>query len=370
MLDAFSALLARVTPVDHALAAQATRRLDSLTKPKGSLGRLEELATRLFCIQQGPPRADPARIYVIAGDHGVAAEGVSPFPQAVTRQMVANFLTGGAGVNVLAGKTGTDLMVVDAGCLGGRFPDHPGLIQRKIASGTANLAQGPAMSREECLAALLLGAELADQAKREGFACLGTGDMGIANTTPSAALYCVMLGLDPAAAVGPGAGLDPDGVRRKVQVVRQAISANWSAVARGGEGEPCETCSLDGPDDPLAALAAVGGLEIAALAGLIIGAAANRLPVAVDGYISTAAAVAAWRLCPAVKDYCVFAHASAEPGHRPILARLGAEPLLDLGLRLGEGTGAALALFLLRCAAAIFSEMASFEEAGVSQAGD
>lgn len=369
MLDDFSSLLARVQPVEAALAVQARRRLDGLTKPKGSLGRLEDLAVQMYCIQEGAPRADPARICVIAGDHGVAAEGVSPFPQAVTRQMVANFLAGGAGVNVLAGKADVDLVVVDAGCLGGRFPDHPRLVQRKAAPGTANMAHGPAMSREECLAALLLGAELADQAQKAGFACLGTGDMGIANTTPSAALYCVMLGLDPADVVGPGAGLAPDGVRRKVQVVRQAISANWSAVARSGEGEPCETCSLDGPDDPLAALAAVGGLEIAALAGLIIGAAANRMPVAVDGYISTAAYAAAWRICPAVRDYCVFAHASAEPGHRLILSRLGAVPLLDLGLRLGEGTGAALALFLMRCAVGVFSEMASFEEAGVSQAG-
>jgi len=346
------AVLAAISPVDQTLAAVGQAHLDNLTKPKGSLGRLEELALQLFMVQGGtPPTADPARVYTVAGDHGVVAEGVSLFPQEVSRQMVLNFLNGGAGINVLAKTAGVQLFVVDAGCVGPDFDAHPQLIRGKVAQGTANLAQGPAMTREECLRALLLGVDLADRARAEGVRVLGTGDMGIGNTTPSTALYCAYLGLDPANMTGPGAGLDKTGVRRKVEVIRRGLEVNANAVAGG---------------DPLGILAALGGLEIACLAGLILGGAKNRQLVCVDGFISSAACVAAWKLCPATADYTVLSHASAEPGHRHALEQMGKKPLLDLGLRLGEGTGAAAAMFLLRGAAAIYNDMASFASAGVS----
>ena len=209
------AVLNAIAPVDLGLESAARAHLDNLTKPRGSLGRLEDLAARLVCIQGGgKPAADPARIYTVAGDHGVAAEGVSLFPQEVTRQMVLNFVGGGAGINVLCGTSGAQLFVVDAGCLGGTFPEHPSLIQGKVAPGTANLALGPAMTQDQCVAALLLGVSLADRAAAEGVRVLGTGDMGIANTTPSTALYCAYLGLEPREITGPGTGLSAQAVAR------------------------------------------------------------------------------------------------------------------------------------------------------------
>jgi nicotinate-nucleotide--dimethylbenzimidazole phosphoribosyltransferase len=350
----FDAVLKSIVPVDQSLAASGQAHLDSLTKPQGSLGRLEELALQLYLVQDGgKPTADPARVYTVAGDHGVVAEGVSLFPQEVTRQMVLNFLGGGAGISVLARTAGVELRVVDAGCLGGGFGEHPDMINAKVAEGTANLAVGPAMTEEQCLAALLLGVELADRAAAEGIRVLGTGDMGIGNTTPSTALYCAYLGLDPAPMTGPGTGLDKAGVSRKAEVIRRGLAANAGAVASG---------------DALAVLAALGGYEIACLAGLILGGARNRQFVCVDGFISTAACVAAWKLCPAVADYVALAHVSAEPGHRLAVEKMGKRPLLDLGLRLGEGTGAVLAMQLLRSGAAIYNEMASFASAGISGA--
>lgn len=348
--------VAAIRPVDQGLASKVQAKLDNLTKPRGSLGRLEELALRLCLIQDTlSPCADPARIYTVAGDHGVAAEGVSLYPSEVTRQMVLNFATGGAAINVLARLVSAELFVVDAGCAGGPFPPHERLIQGKVANGTRSLARGPAMSLEQCRAALALGVSLADKAKADGVRTLLTGDMGIANTTPSTALYCAFFGLDPAEVAGPGTGLDAKGVGRKAQVVRQGLAANAEAVAG---------------KDPLRILAALGGLEIACLAGLILGGAKNRQAVLVDGFISTAAYAVAARLCPHVADYCFLSHASAEPGHIRVLRELGQQPLLDLGMRLGEGTGAALALFLLRAGASILNEMASFEAAGVSKATD
>jgi len=349
----FDAVLSAITPVDQSLAPAGQAHLDNLTKPQGSLGRLEELALQLFLVQGGQaPKADPARVYTVAGDHGVVAEGVSLFPQEVTRQMVLNFLNGGAGINVLAKTAGAELFVVDAGCLGPDFDAHPQLIRGKVAQGTANLAKGPAMSVDQCLKALMLGVELADRAQAEGVRVLGTGDMGIGNTTPSTALYCAYLGLDPAAMTGPGTGLDKQGVSRKTEVIKQGLKANAAVIARG---------------DALEILAALGGYEIACLAGLILGGAKNKQFVCVDGFISTAACVAAWKLCPAVADYFVLAHASAEPGHKFAVEKMGKKPLLDLGLRLGEGTGSAVCMFLLRSAAAIYNDMASFAQAGVSE---
>jgi len=355
---ALAAAIDAITPVDRSLAAAGQAHLDNLTKPQGSLGRLEELALQLYLVQGGAkPQADPCRVYTVAGDHGVVAEGVSLFPQAVTRQMVANFVGGGAGINVLTRTAGVELFLVDAGCLGGSFDEHPNLIQGKVAQGTANLAVGPAMTIAQCTQALLLGIDLADRAQAAGVRVLGTGDMGIGNTTPSTALYCAYLGLDPLDMTGPGTGLDQKGVDHKIEVIKRGLAANAAAVS-----------SASGPDGALAILAALGGYEIACLAGLILGAAKNRQLICVDGFISTAACVAAWKLCPATADYTVLAHASAEPGHRFALEKMGKAPLLHLGLRLGEGTGAAIAMFLLRSAAAIYNDMSSFAQAGVSTA--
>lgn len=353
MQNQFDAAVAAVSPVDRSLAAVAQAHLDNLTKPQGSLGRLEELALQMYLIQGAAPQADPMRIYTVAGDHGVNEEGVSIFPQEVTRQMILNFLNGGAGINVLAQTAGAQLYVVDAGSCGGGYDEHPNLIQEKVAPGTANLAKGPAMTREQCLQALLLGISLADRAHADGVKVLGTGDMGISNTTPSTALYCAYLGLDPEMITGPGTGLDTDGVTQKAQVIRKGLVANQDAVESG---------------DPLQVLAALGGLEIATLAGLIIGGAKNRQLVSVDGFISTAAYVAAWKLCPLVKEYCIISHASAEPGHVKVVETLGLKPYLDLGFRLGEGTGAACAMYLVRSAVDIYNKMATFADAGVDEA--
>lgn len=353
MRSRLDAALAAIEPVDATLETQARAHLDDLTKPKGSLGMLEDIAARLMMIAGGgAPGVDPARIFTIAGDHGVVEEGVSLFPQEVTRQMVANFLGGGAGINVLADTAGVDIKVVDAGSAGGPYPEHPDLIQRKVAPGTANLAHGPAMTEEQCVQALLNGIALADQAAADGCRAVGTGDMGIGNTTPSTALYCAFFGLDPADVTGPGTGLAEDAVAAKAAVIRRALDANAEVVAGG---------------DPLSILAALGGFEIATLAGLCLGAAKNRQALAVDGFISTAAFTAAWKLCPAVMDYAFFSHASAEPGHKKVTEAMGVTPLLHLGLRLGEGTGGALALFLMRAAANIYNDMATFSQAGVSE---
>lgn len=354
MRKKFDDIVAAVEPLDQSLAAVGQAHLDDLTKPKGSLGKLEDLALQLFLIQGGKaPQADPMRIYTVAGDHGVNDEGVSVFPQEVTRQMILNFLNGGAGINVLAKTANAQLYVVDAGSCGGGYDEHPNLIQEKVAQGTANLAKGPAMTEEQCLKALLLGVSLADRAYAEGVKVLGTGDMGISNTTPSTALYCAYLGLEPEAITGPGTGLDAEGVANKAAVIRRGLEANSEAVSSG---------------DPLAILAGLGGLEIATLAGLIIGGARNRQLVCVDGFISTAAYAAAWKLCPTVKEYCIISHVSAEPGHRDAVAAMDLEPYLDLGFRLGEGTGGACVMYLVRSAADIYNDMATFSAAGVSEA--
>ncbi|MDD4732607.1 MAG: nicotinate-nucleotide--dimethylbenzimidazole phosphoribosyltransferase [Desulfovibrio sp.] len=346
-------LLERIHPADPNLREPGQARLDSLTKPQGSLGRLEELALQMYMAQGGgQPAADPARIFTVAGDHGVAAEGVSAFPQEVTRQMVHNFLNGGAGINVLARTVGAELYVVNAGVAGDLFDQHPALIQHKMGNGTANFTQGPAMSTQLCSQALLFGAQLADQAHRDGIRTLLTGDMGIANTTPSTALYCAHLDLEPEDITGPGTGLSNEGLSRKIRAVERALQANAEAVQSR---------------DPLRILAGLGGFEIAVLAGLILGGAANQQMILVDGFISTAAYVSAWKFQPHVADYAVLSHASAEQGHGAAVRALGGRPLLDLGFRLGEGTGAATALFLLRAAADIFNTMATFDEAGVTE---
>ncbi|BCS89655.1 nicotinate-nucleotide--dimethylbenzimidazole phosphoribosyltransferase [Pseudodesulfovibrio sediminis] len=354
MKNDFEAVVAAIAPVDQTLSKAGQAHLDDLTKPQGSLGRLEDLALQMYLVQEGGPlSSDPMRIYTVAGDHGVNAEGVSVYPQEVTRQMVLNFLNGGAGINVLAETVGAQLYVVDAGCCGSTFDEHPSLIQAKVAPGTANLAVGPAMTQEQCLQALMLGVSLADRAHADGVKVLGTGEMGISNTTPSTALYCAYLGLKPEAMTGLGTGLDADGVSAKAKVIYKGLEANKAVVESG---------------DALDILTALGGLEIAALAGLILGGAKNRQLICVDGFISTAAYLAAWKLCPAVKEYCIISHSSAEGGHVSAVKAMGLNPYLDLGFRLGEGTGAACAMFLVRSAVNMFNNMATFSDAGVSEA--
>jgi nicotinate-nucleotide--dimethylbenzimidazole phosphoribosyltransferase len=345
-MTGLGALLARVTAPDARLALVAQARLDRLTKPPGSLGRLEELAARVVVMTGKPDaRVDAPVIFTLAGDHGVAARGVSAYPAAVTGQMVRNLARGGAAVNVLARHAGASVVVADLGVAATEaWP--PGVVTRRVAPGTRDLAAGPALTREEAEAALLAGAGLVEES---GADCVGTGEMGIGNTTAASALTAGLLGAEPEAVTGRGTGLDEAGWRRKVAVVRQALAAN-----------------RPDPADPLGVLAALGGLEIAGLAGVILAGAARRVPVVLDGFIAGAAALVACRLRPAARDYLVAAHRSAEPGHRPVLEALGLAPLLDLGLRLGEGTGAALAIGLLRAALACYREMATFEEAGVA----
>lgn len=340
------ALCARVLAPDPRLALVAQARLDRLTKPPGSLGRLEELAVRVVVITGDPaPRLDAPVIFTLAGDHGVVADGVSAYPQAVTAQMVENLCRGGAAVNVLAAQAGARVVVADLGVAGELAP-RAGLVDMKVAPGTANLARGPAMTRAQALAAIAAGAGLVETAAPD---CVGTGEMGIGNTTPASALAAALTGADPEAVTGRGTGLDEAGRRRKVAVVARALATN-----------------RPDPGDPIGVLAALGGFEIAGLVGVVLAGAARRCPVVLDGFIATAAALVAVRLTPAAREYLIAAHRSAEPGHRLLLEALGLAPLLDLGMRLGEGTGAALGIGLLRAALACYAGMATFKDAGVS----
>ncbi len=345
--------LGRIVPADAGLEPAARARLDDLTKPRGSLGRLEDVAAALYVMAGGvtPLRVDPVQFFTVAADHGVAAEGVSAYAQDVTRQMVQNFLAGGAAVNVLCRTLGIGLRVVDAGCKGGAFPAHPVLTECRLGDGTANMATGPAMTEQACIAGLLAGMDLAAEAVAAGARCLGIGEMGIGNTTAASALFSAWLGLDPRQLTGPGTGLNGEGVRRKADVIARALSVNAGALRSG---------------DPVSVLAALGGFEIAVMAGVVLGAAAARVPCLVDGFIAQSAYLAALKLCPAVRAYTFVAHASAEPGSAVLLPALEARPLLNLGMRLGEGTGAALAVPLLRAAAALFNDMATFSGTDVS----
>ena len=341
-----------IRPLERIYFEEAQAHLDSQTKPRGSLGTLEQIACRLVAMAQGgAPKVDPARIYTCAGDHGVAVQGVSLFPQEVTRQMVENFVASGAAINVLTRTAGVDLKVVDAGCLGGKFPEHPSLVQCKVAPGTQDLSTGPAMTREACVQALENGIGLAQAARKDGIVTLGSGEMGIANTTPATALFCAYLGLTPAAITGPGTGLGAAGVRHKIGVIETALRLHAQTIAKA---------------DPIDILASLGGFEIATLAGMILGGASLKMPLVIDGFISSSAYVAARAICPLVAEYAFFSHASAEPGFAAVMDSLGATPLLHLGLRLGEGTGAAMAIFILRSAANLYNEMATFESAGVN----
>ena len=327
----------------------ARRRLDSLTKPRGSLGRLEELYVRLAGITADPqPRPGRKVIVVMAGDHGVTEEGVSAYPSAVTPQMVRNFISGGAAINALARHVQADVTVVDVGVA----VDVPGdgYGRYNVRRGTANMCRGPAMTPDEAVRAITAGAEVARKEVASGAKLIGTGDMGIGNTTASTAIICAITGLPPARVAGRGTGVDAAGLARKIDAVQRALEINRPS-----------------PSDPLDILHKVGGLEIGALAGLILGAAALRTPAIIDGFISTAAACLAALLSPAVKDYMISSHLSAERGHRAALEVLGLSPLVSLDMRLGEGTGAALAMSLCDASLKVAAEMATFEEAGVSR---
>lgn len=329
---------------------RAWERLDSLTKPPRSLGKLEELAARLAAAQQTDrPAASPSAIVLMAGDHGVTAEGVSAWPSEVTGQMVANFVAGGAAVNQLAAKAGAQLVLVDVG-VASDTSQLAGVEQAKVRAGTRNMAVEPAMTREEAAQAVLVGVRVALRLAHDGVKVLGTGEMGIGNSTVAAALIAAYTGVPVNRVVGRGTGIDDAVFAHKKQVIDRALRLHHP-----------------NPHDPLGTLANLGGLELGGMAGVFIGGAAAGVPVVSDGAISAAAALAAARLCPACLPSILPSHLSEEPGHRVALVALGLEPFLDMGMRLGEGTGAALAIDVLAAACAMMNGMATFAEAGVSE---
>src|SRR6266498_212122 len=342
-------LISTIALLDETAMQAARARQDQLTKPRGSLGRLEELSIQLAGMKANPfPSVERKAVIVMAADHGVTAEGVSAYPAEVTAQMVLNFLHGGAAINVLARQVGARVTVVDIG-VAADFEPTLGLIQRKVLCGTRNLAQGPAMRREEAEQALQVGVDVLNEEVGRGLDIVATGDMGIGNTTPSSAIAAVMTGLPVSQVVGRGTGIDDQGLERKLKVIEKALAVNQPD-----------------PNDAMDVLHKVGGLEIAGLAGVMIAAAGQRIPVVVDGFISTAAAMIAVGLAPRVREYLISAHQSVEIGHQVMLKHLNLIPLLDLNLRLGEGTGAALAFSLIEASTRILREMATFAEAGVS----
>lgn len=338
-----------IPPLSAEAREKALARLDELTKPPGSLGRLEEIAAQLAAITGQPLPPPPAKAAVLmAADHGVVEEGVSAYPQEVTAQMVANFARGGAAMSVLSRHVGAELVVVDVG-VATDLPPLPGVLDRKVAYGTRNFTRGPAMTPEEARRAVAVGLEVAGEVVRRGAGLIALGDMGIGNTTASAAVLAAFSGRPPAEVAGRGTGIDDVRLANKVCVLERALEIN-----------------RPDPGDAWDVLAKVGGLEIAGLAGVAIGAAAARRPVVLDGFISGAAALVAVGLAPAVRDYLLASHLSAEPGHRLMLELLGLKPILVMDMRLGEGTGAALAMPIIEAALKILREMATFGEAGVS----
>ena len=343
------AALGRIVPIDPRWNERAEERQLQLTKPPGSLGRLEEIAKHFAAIQQTlSPSAERPRIILFAADHGVCAEGVNPYPQAVTAQMVTNFLRGGAAINALARVSGTELRIVDVG-VAYEIPDLDGLIRRPILRGTKNICKDPAMSREEAIASLCVGIEMGNEAEADDCKLLGIGEMGIGNTTSASAMTAALTGLPAASLVGRGTGADDACMERKISAVERALALHQAHL-----------------QDPLDVLARVGGFEIGAMCGVCLGGAANRCAVVVDGFIATVAAALAVRLNHNVQDYLIAAHCSTEPGHRPLLDCIGKRPLLELEMRLGEGTGGALAIPIIRAAVDAFTHMATFASAGVA----
>lgn len=342
------AIVDHIQPVDRHAGEVTRRYLDTLTKPPGSLGALEDLAIQLSTITGAlKSSVAPPAVTVFAADHGVAAEGVSAFPQAVTAQMVANFASGGAAINVFARQIGASIEVVDVGVASAI--EAPGVINAKLRYGTANMVVEDAMQLDQALAAIDVGIAAVERARTAGDCCLIVGEMGIANTTASSAMLAVFTGEPVASVVGAGTGINQQQLAHKVAVIERAIAARTADAQQ-----------------PLEVLAKLGGLEIAAMAGAYLAAAAHRLPAIVDGFIATVAALTACRMCPAVRGYLIFGHRSHEPGHDIALKALEAKPLLDMGMRLGEGSGAALAFPLLQAATAMVAGMATFADAGVS----
>ena len=337
-----------IRPIDEQFSTQISAAIDIKTKPPGSLGRIEELALKIGACQHSlSPAADPARLFIFAGDHGLTAEGVSAWPSEVTTQMVLNFLSGGAAANVFARTNNIGITVVDAGVIG-ELPDHADLERANIRKGTRNAMVEDAMSADELEAALSFGAKLAQDAVAQGTKVILLGEMGIGNTSSATLLAHKLEGIDIQTLTGPGAGLDNEGVNRKVETLKKVASRR--------------------PEDLSAqeALAAFGGLEIACMAGALIGAANAGAVVLVDGFIASSAALCALRARPEAAAYTIFSHCSKEPGHVAMMAAIGEDPLIDLDLHLGEGTGALLAFPMLRNACAMLNEMATFESAGVS----
>ena len=347
MTDLYTTLAA-IKPLDKDAMAAAVGRQGKLTKPPSALGRLETLSIILAGIT-GCARPSVARkvIAVMAGDHGVVAEGVSAYPPEVTAQMIGNFLAGGAAINVLARHVGAQVRVTDVG-VAADVSALAGVRHHKVRAGTGNIAREPAMTRDEALRAVVVGIALVEEEIGHGLELIATGEMGIGNTTPSSAIVAALTGLPIREVTGRGTGISEQALQLKISVIERALAIN-----------------RPDPEDPLDVLAKVGGLEIAAMAGVMLGAAAHHLPVVMDGFISGAAALLAVRLCPGARDYILPSHCSVEIGHRVIFAELGMTPLFDLDLRLGEGTGAAIAMTLIDAAAKILSEMATFADAGV-----
>jgi nicotinate-nucleotide--dimethylbenzimidazole phosphoribosyltransferase len=338
-----------IQPLDTAAMDAARARQSRLTKPPGSLGRLEAISIHVAGItgQERPIIGDKV-VITCAGDHGVVAQGVSAYPQEVTPQMVTNFLGGGAAINVLARHVGARVVVVDAG-VAADFEPQPGLVIKKVAHGTADMTQGPAMSAEQAVRAVEAGIEVVMEEIAHGASLVATGDMGIGNTTPSSAIVSAITGLPVAQVTGRGTGIDDATLARKIAVIEQALAVN-----------------RPDPDDALDVLSKVGGFEIGAIAGVVLGAASRRVPVVIDGFISTAGALIAGGLAPLARDYMIAAHDSVEIGHKAMLDHLCLVPCLDFDLRLGEGTGAALVLGVVEAACKVLNEMATFESAGVS----
>ena len=339
-----------IRPLDRSSESAAQQRLDSLTKPQGSLGKLEELARRIAVIQgKVPPRLGRKLLFVFAADHGITAEGVSAYPKDVTAQMTYNFLSGGAAINVLARHYGVDTEVVDVG-VDHEFTAARGLRDRKLRRGTANFARGPAMTRDEAVRAVELGIQLAQEAAAENLFLLGAGDMGIGNTSSATAIFCALTGAALTDAAGRGTGVDDATLKRKISAIQKGLDLNQPDA-----------------NDPIDVLAKVGGLEIGAITGVILGAAAFHIPMVLDGFISGAAALLAQRLNPLVRDVLFASHLSAERGHQLMLDQLKLTPVLDLQMRLGEGTGACLLMGLIEAAVKIIAEMATFTSAGVKE---
>jgi nicotinate-nucleotide--dimethylbenzimidazole phosphoribosyltransferase len=351
MADSLDRVLTAIKPLDSSAMAAAQQRQNSLTKPHGSLGRLEELSIQIAGIRgEASPKLKHKTIITMAADHGVAMKGVSLYPQEVTRQMVLNFLHGGAAINILASQIGARVVVVDMGVLGG-FPPLPGLSCKMIDFGTKDMTQGPAMNRQQATDAIQAGIQIVEAEISKGLDIIGVGDMGIGNTTASSAIFAAISGQPVKKVTGRGTGINDKHLAYKVDVIKKALSLN-----------------KPNPKDPIDVLAKVGGFEIGGLAGVILAGAAHRIPVVVDGFISGAAALIATGLSPQVRDYLIAAHISAEAGHELLLHFLGLRSLLNMNMRLGEGTGAALGIFLAEAAVNTLNQMATFSEAGVSQA--